>query len=851
MKKWYQSALCKGILLAVECVAAAMIVIALMWAVVYPGGGYIGEAFTADSMTYERSRGFTNKVEMSVLDILNFEAHRQVFETKGKYNPDKQIDVWEYYKNENQGEADAEKNSGVVYRMGDLVKWMTHYDGIDYSGDSDGDHSVIVCQKQDGTFRYYTLKELKTQMASGELSFVNMEDESGSSYLMQLENGEVDEGDHMQVRTIMDKEGKVVFVDFWNFDRCLEELARPDGAESLLQIVNEDKRWNGRLGELYEAMDSTLTELSYTYDMYREEKENLSEGNTNLSYMLVDLAENKVHTNRTGLGDFKKYKENIKKMMDSGAYAYVTPKLSDFQTNMDIHAEDWKNMVTNHLRGDDKGQYVFVVAVDTKYPIQDSFYTMSREYQKYFPLARSILMGGFLSLALFVICFIWLTVVTGHINGKEGITLGMFDKIKTEIAAGGFCALLALPMALGASVGSVDSMTKIAELGVVVFLICAVGMAGYLSLVKRIKARTLWKNSILRWLLQILHSIWKNRKGTTKVICLYAGFLALQFLMASGQGFFIVIALAADLAGLIYLWRAALGRQRIRIGVGEIASGNSSYKIDTKNMNGEDAGTAQKINHIGVGIQNAVEESMKNERLKTDLITNVSHDIKTPLTSIINYVGLLKQENFEDEKIQGYLEILDAKTQKLKTLTEDVVEASKISSGNITLNYMDINLVELIHQTTGEFLEKFQKRDLEILVDAPDEPVIIRADSRRIWRIVENLYNNAAKYAMPGTRIYADVTMSEKMVVFSMKNTSEQPLNFKADELTERFIRGDISRSTEGSGLGLSIAKNLTELMGGKFNLYLDGDLFKVTILFPRIPEGKSEPLQSENAENR
>ena len=218
---------------------------------------------------------------------------------------------------------------------------------------------------------------------------------------------------------------------------------------------------------------------------------------------------------------------------------------------------------------------------------------------------------------------------------------------------------------------------------------------------------------------------------------------------------------------------------------------------------------------------------MKSERLKTDLITNVSHDIKTPLTSIINYVNLLKQEKFDDPKIQRYIEVLEEKSQRLKTLTEDVVEASKVSSGN---------MIELIQQTSGEFEEKFQTRNLTQIMNFPEEDAIVRVDGRRMWRVLANIYNNAAKYAMEGTRIYADLQTLDGKVIFSLKNISEQPLNISsAEELTERFIRGDLSRSTEGSGLGLSIAKTLTTMMGGTFDLYLDGDLFKVVIIFSKV----------------
>ena len=191
-----------------------------------------------------------------------------------------------------------------------------------------------------------------------------------------------------------------------------------------------------------------------------------------------------------------------------------------------------------------------------------------------------------------------------------------------------------------------------------------------------------------------------------------------------------------------------------------------NIRISLEHLRGEQREVAEMLNDIGTGLQKAVEKSVKSERLKTDLITNVSHDIKTPLTSIINYVDILKRSNIEDPKIQGYLEILEAKAQRLKTLTEDVVEASKVSSGNINLQLMDVNLVEMMNQTTGEFAEKFEHKNLELIQTLPNEPAIIHVDGRRMWRVLENLYNNAAKYAMPGTRIYADLRTDKDEVIF-------------------------------------------------------------------------------------
>lgn len=228
----------------------------------------------------------------------------------------------------------------------------------------------------------------------------------------------------------------------------------------------------------------------------------------------------------------------------------------------------------------------------------------------------------------------------------------------------------------------------------------------------------------------------------------------------------------------------------------------------------------------------SLEKVSRSDQLRVDLITNVSHDLKTPLTSIINYVDLLKRENLTDPQVQEYLRILDEKSQRLKVLTEDVVEASKASTGNIKFEMNDIDFVEMVQQVIGEFEEKFQEKNLTMMVHFTDEPSMIYADGQKMWRVLENVFGNVVKYAMEGTRVYAEISNSNKKVVFSLKNISAQPLNFSADELTERFIRGDVARNTEGSGLGLSIAKSLTELQGGEFKLYLDGDLFKVMITF-------------------
>ncbi len=292
------------------------------------------------------------------------------------------------------------------------------------------------------------------------------------------------------------------------------------------------------------------------------------------------------------------------------------------------------------------------------------------------------------------------------------------------------------------------------------------------------------------------------------------------------------------------LYRSSLAKQKILDGIRLIREGNLSHKVSEEGMYGDDLELARAVNSIGESVRTAVETSMKDERLKADLITNVSHDIKTPLTSIINYVDLLKRQNVKEPKVTEYIQVLDAKSQRLKQLTDDLVEASKISSGNIILQWEKINLVELLNQTIGEFSEKFEEKALYPVFRAPKVSVYIEADSRRIWRVIENLFNNIFKYALEGTRVYIDLEFTEqeevKLVVLSVKNISAQPLKVSPEELTERFIRGDESRTTEGSGLGLSIAKNLTEVQRGKFEIIMDGDLFKVNLTFPLLEESNT-----------
>lgn len=333
---------------------------------------------------------------------------------------------------------------------------------------------------------------------------------------------------------------------------------------------------------------------------------------------------------------------------------------------------------------------------------------------------------------------------------------------------------------------------------------------------------------ILKRRILFLTLIWVPSFLIMLVVSIYAG---------NSGGFIGVFAMFCYLVfmlGFSYMqMKDALDNKRLLAGCNRMQNGALGEKIDTKGLYSDKLELAEAINSMGEGLEKAVQTSMKDERMKAELITNVSHDIKTPLTSIINYVDLLKREGITPEEKMEYLKILDVKSQRLKQLIEDLVEVSKTSTGNVELQMTPLDFMELLNQALGEFQEKFEERRLELIVSHAEHKIRIWADGRRCYRILENLFQNVYKYAMPGTRVYVELAQKEKELIFTIKNISEAPLNIPVEELMERFVRGDVSRTTSGSGLGLSIAQNLVTLQKGTFQIMLDGDLFKVEIRFP------------------
>ena len=311
---------------------------------------------------------------------------------------------------------------------------------------------------------------------------------------------------------------------------------------------------------------------------------------------------------------------------------------------------------------------------------------------------------------------------------------------------------------------------------------------------------------------------------------------ALGMILAFGAGSFFVflLTLVLDAAGLYFVIHTVRQLKTLQTAAQKLAAGDLTYTVDTEKMYPVLKEHGDDLNAVSVGMSRAVNERMKSERFKTELITNVSHDLKTPLTSIVSYVDLLKKEPIESEQAQEYIEVLDRQSQKLKKLTTDLVDASKASSGALPVNLEKIDLGELLRQSAGEYTEKFAAADITPVLNVPEAETYVTADGRLLWRVLDNLLGNAVKYAQSGTRLYLELTPGETETVLTLKNISREPLNIPAEELMERFVRGDGSRHTDGSGLGLSIANSLMELMGGKLTLTLDGDLFKAALVFPQ-----------------
>ncbi len=480
-----------------------------------------------------------------------------------------------------------------------------------------------------------------------------------------------------------------------------------------------------------------------------------------------------------------------------------------------------------------------------------------------FPYAATALLAVFLATASLAL-LVFLLCAAGHKAGKSGIYPNWQDKIPLDLYL--LCDVILFSVCIlmvgefGSWNGYVPLLIYFAPL--MLSLLCAgsVALAALLTLATRLKLGRWWRNTVcyrvLRWcrklwrrcwgavteLVSILPLTWRAVLGAGGLLVVQSFLILCSFAPYNGSIFFL-LTLALDLALLV--GTAWLTRQlQILQAMGKsLAAGDLETQLDTRKLFLDIKTHAESLNAIGAGMNEAVNRRMRSERLKTELITNVSHDIKTPLTSIVNYVDLLKKEDLPPAAAE-YVTVLDRQSSRLKKLTEDLVEASKASTGNVAVHLEPIVVNEIIHQAVGDYDERLAAGHLDVVVNTYEGNLMALTDGRLLWRVLDNLLSNVCKYAMAGTRVYVDLGARDGMVLLAMKNISRDPLNVTAEELMERFVRGDASRHTEGSGLGLNIARSLMDLMGGSFQLSVDGDLFKAELLLKKAEEKPLKPLE-------
>lgn len=797
--------------------------------------------------SFEDSELFRDILQEEIRGITRMAVIKSQLETDGSYNGQKKIDVAQYA---HRQEILPEETVTAQFYLDDLVKWGNY-----------GFVTETVCGTQEDLDAYFASgRSLFSELAEVEVREANLGAGSDAS-AKTLSAGKNSET--LSMRMINELPSSVE-----EYQKRAEEVGLYVGNSEILELNVLIPRYLSADGldlaqyasnvqeyvRLREDLKTTSKELFYNSTEYWENKNASSLEETNLRYCFRMAVDGEIcyFSNMEDKFEGKKLDEITGDFEGYGRYIYYNADRSEISTNLQMSAEQMKQEMSYYQYAFGDNTRVWI-AVDTSYPANDGFYLAREAFDRLMPFYGYLVAAFIVFAGLGILMLIRLTRFEGRVaEGEKSyrIALHKIDRISTEpfillaaaalalIMGGGY---LGYVFCISTWTDAIHSIWLPLAAGALTVLLDYAFLSFYFSLVRRIKARTLWRSSWLRRLIQKIGetalSLYDHSHILARSLVPFIVIVLLNLILGDFGVLGILIAAVADVAAILFLYQEKKSLWEIVERTKRIGQGDFDLKIETKKLHGENRELAEAVNGIGDGIKTAVEQSMKDERLKADLITNVSHDIKTPLTSIINFVNLLKREKIEDPRIQGYIKVLDAKSQRLKQLTDDLVEASKITSGNISLQMERINFAELVHQTCGEFSDKFREKCLEMVLNMPEGPVYIEADSRRMWRVVENLFSNAYKYALEGTRVYLDVREyaegEKRYAVFSMKNISAQALNIDADELTERFIRGDISRSTEGSGLGLSIAKNLTELQNGKFDIYLDGDLFKVLVTFP------------------
>lgn len=623
------------------------------------------------------------------------------------------------------------------------------------------------------------------------------------------------------------------------------ETVLPLSGNRLAETARPSARPYETLMEYYKALCQTCSDIGVRYDSYLNEKENPdgtshADAPSNIRYYVENSSTKQFYTNLNAASSTE-----ARDMIASDPNLIF---LFDGVRSLAIMVASTENTLSERVASKfidtiflGSGERV-VIAVNPGYPAGDELHEAYLAYERREPVVIASIVIGASALAMLLLLLVLSIHMTGRRDQYTLCPMTGFDLVPSEIAAG-LCMLAGILWFYAARAALHRWISPDRRSEWIVFSFAAeygIFLLSVLSLARRLKWKRLWQNSVLYTVLQVSSQIMAARITSRLLLISYTVFILLNLLLPGYLGAAgAVIVLVADLAVLLYLMRDQVGKLSVREGLREISKGRLDYRIDTRSLAGDSLEMAEAVNEMGVGLQEAVDAMVRSERLKAELITNVSHDLKTPLTSIINYIGLLSQEAPESGKMREYIDILDRKSQRLKSLISDLIDASRISSGNVELELTQIDLRQMILMAEGEFEERFEELSLSVRMDTGRESAVITADGSQLWRVLDNLLSNIAKYAKKGSEVRISLVCADGTAKAVFENESEAELIKSGEELEERFVRGDLARSSEGSGLGLSIAKNLTELMGGSFEVRTEAHRFTACIAFPQAAAGE------------
>ena len=816
---------------------------------------------------FEDSVIFHDLFQSSVSDIIQLMVIKGQMETNGNFDPHKHVDITEFASGKTGG---ADCPVTAVYELEDLIKWgkygaeytdriMSMSDFVNYFGPIDLESNFRV--DADGQLMFVAGGEQTEEQKEAVAQAIEAIPESQrTDRLEDLAFTYIVKESVQDIRVSREDDGTLTVY----FPMLVNRYATVDGEKQLTACADN---WIEYIA-LQNNLEMTIQTLSANYEQYQNCNDLYKEDAGNLKYAVRMMTTDGVSRTYTNVSELENSSDNdiTDYFSEYRRYLIYYPDSLEFTGNTGMTEGQIYQYLKDYDYAHPDMTHIWI-AVDTDYPVVgDAFYNANVVFQRIVPNIWYLIGGGILLAVLWLLVGIYLTVTAGVAYDEEDepvLYLNGIDHVWIE-----FMALLLVGFIYGGRIGydylmnvankvylshseiQGREITRLTAYGVFAvygfFASMGINVFWY-SLIRRIKSHNMWSDSFLHWIVtsfsKAVHFVVSHRNSAISSLIPYNLFLLVNlagifgaYLLRGKSALWVLPALGAIvLDGIVGVLRFKQKAEQIDIveGIRRIRDGEVDYKLDVESLHGDNREMADAVNNIGEGIRKAVSTSMKDEQMKSDLITNVSHDIKTPLTSIINYVDLLKRLKITEEPARSYIEVLDSKSQRLKQLTDDLVEASKISSGNIVLNLEQLNLTELLNQAVGEFSDRMEEKKLQVIFDGNDVAGMIYADSRRMWRIIENLFQNICKYALEGTRVYLEMQVKDGRVIASVKNISDRPMNLKGDELSERFIRGDASRTTEGSGLGLYIAKNLTKAQHGEFQIQLDGDLFKIILDFP------------------